>query len=429
MSATAARSPTPTARSTSRTARWSSTTARRTRRSTLFREMARVARLGVVVNDLDRRRLGWVGAWLIGHLLTRNRYTRHDAPLSVRRAYRPDEMAAMLRDAGLTPVRTIRGAFGSATRSRRCRLRMRPIRARRPTRRAPASDRGTGRRRDRRRRAGGRGPRARLARAGHRRRRLRAVAGVALACRWRLRLAGRGHGARAGRPGRRRRSPRSPGRSPRCASRPRRDRVPPDLRHRDRRAAGGRLRPIATRPGAARPRDECRRGRPARLARRGRRPRRRGRLEVRDPDGATRHVRAGVVVGADGPHSVVARAAGVARAGRLAPRIGLTYHLADPDPTAIRDARMRVLRDGYVGIAPVAGGRVNVGIVLGRSWREALARDGARAVAAGIVAAIPPTADDPAAWRARRPARHGRRRLAARSPRDPSRRPRLAARR
>jgi flavin-dependent dehydrogenase len=60
---------------------------------------------------------------------------------------------------------------------------------------------------------------------------------------------------------------------------------------------------------------------------------------------------------------------------------------------------MRVLRDGYVGIAPVAGGRVNVGIVLGRSWRPALVRDGARVVADAIVAAIPATADDPAAWR------------------------------
>ncbi len=78
----------------------------------LFREMARVARSGVVVNDLDRSRLGWIGAWLLGHLLTRNRYTRHDAPLSVRRAYRPHEMAGMLRAAGLTPVRTVRGSFG-----------------------------------------------------------------------------------------------------------------------------------------------------------------------------------------------------------------------------------------------------------------------------------------------------------------------------
>ena len=78
----------------------------------LLREMGRVARLGVVVNDLDRSRLGWVGAWLLGHLLTTNRYTRHDAPLSVRRAYKPDEMSAMLRQAGLSPVRTVLGAFG-----------------------------------------------------------------------------------------------------------------------------------------------------------------------------------------------------------------------------------------------------------------------------------------------------------------------------
>jgi len=124
------------------------------------------------------------------------------------------------------------------------------------------------------------------------------------------------------------------------------------------------------------------------------------RLEVRDPDGRSIVVRASVVVGADGPHSVVARGAGVARPVRLDPRIGLTYHLADGDPTACRDARMRILRDGYVGIAPVPGGRVNVGIVLGRSWRPALARDGARAVVDSIVAAIPPTADDAATWRA-----------------------------
>ena len=74
--------------------------------------MARVARLGVVVNDLDRTRLGLLGAWLMSHLLTTNRYTRQDAPLSVRRAYRAGEMAAMLRAAGLSPVRTLRGSFG-----------------------------------------------------------------------------------------------------------------------------------------------------------------------------------------------------------------------------------------------------------------------------------------------------------------------------
>jgi ubiquinone/menaquinone biosynthesis C-methylase UbiE len=78
----------------------------------LLHEMGRVARLGVVVNDLERSRLGWIGAWLIGHLLTGNRYTRHDAPLSVLRAYRTDEMKVLLQAAGLSPVRTLRRAFG-----------------------------------------------------------------------------------------------------------------------------------------------------------------------------------------------------------------------------------------------------------------------------------------------------------------------------
>lgn len=75
----------------------------------LLAEMARVARRGIVVNDLDRSPLAWLGAWLLGHVLTRNRYTRNDAPLSVRRAYRVPEVVDLLRAAGLTPVRTFRG--------------------------------------------------------------------------------------------------------------------------------------------------------------------------------------------------------------------------------------------------------------------------------------------------------------------------------
>jgi ubiquinone/menaquinone biosynthesis C-methylase UbiE len=79
---------------------------------TMLRELARVARLGIVVNDVTRSRLGWIGAWLLGHLLTRNRFTRHDAPLSVRRAYTAAEMTALLREAGLEPVRVVRGVVG-----------------------------------------------------------------------------------------------------------------------------------------------------------------------------------------------------------------------------------------------------------------------------------------------------------------------------
>jgi hypothetical protein len=66
--------------------------------------MARVARDAVVINDLDR---GWrwlAGAWLMTRLLTRNKYTRHDAPLSVRRAYTADEVVGLARRAGLRLV-------------------------------------------------------------------------------------------------------------------------------------------------------------------------------------------------------------------------------------------------------------------------------------------------------------------------------------
>lgn len=72
--------------------------------SSLMAEMARVARFGVIVNDLDRRTHGWVGAWLLGHLCTRNRYTRHDAPVSVRRAYRPAEVLLLAAGAGLVEI-------------------------------------------------------------------------------------------------------------------------------------------------------------------------------------------------------------------------------------------------------------------------------------------------------------------------------------
>ena len=77
-----------------------------------LREMGRVATRGVIVNDLVRSRAGWLGAWLIGHLLTRSRFTRHDAPLSVRRAYTVPELETLLARAGLRPIAAIRGRFG-----------------------------------------------------------------------------------------------------------------------------------------------------------------------------------------------------------------------------------------------------------------------------------------------------------------------------
>lgn len=75
----------------------------------LLREMARVARLGVVVNDLVRGRLFWAGAWVMSHGATRNRLTRTDAPLSVRRAYSRDELRGLVGKAGLRNVGEVGG--------------------------------------------------------------------------------------------------------------------------------------------------------------------------------------------------------------------------------------------------------------------------------------------------------------------------------
>lgn len=68
----------------------------------VLREMRRLARVGVVVNDLYRSRAGYIAAWAAARLTTRNRLTRNDAPLSVLRAYTPDELRILLHQAGFT---------------------------------------------------------------------------------------------------------------------------------------------------------------------------------------------------------------------------------------------------------------------------------------------------------------------------------------
>jgi flavin-dependent dehydrogenase len=126
-----------------------------------------------------------------------------------------------------------------------------------------------------------------------------------------------------------------------------------------------------------------------------------GRLTIREGNEEVRtDVR--VVVGADGIRSTVARALGVVRPARLGPRTGLTFHVEDPATDAPRDARMILFRGGYVGLAPVPGGRVNVGIVIGRSWSDELRANGAEAVVGRVLSAIPAAPDDPVDWRAAR---------------------------
>jgi ubiquinone/menaquinone biosynthesis C-methylase UbiE len=75
-------------------------------------EAARVARHGVVLNDLVRARFHWLGARALVAVTTRNRYTRHDGPMSVRRAYTRIELRALLAAAGLRPIAEITAFAG-----------------------------------------------------------------------------------------------------------------------------------------------------------------------------------------------------------------------------------------------------------------------------------------------------------------------------
>jgi SAM-dependent methyltransferase len=67
----------------------------------VLREMNRLSRTGFIVNDIRRCGAGYAAAWVTSRLATRNRLTRHDMPLSVLRAYTPDELRALLDEAGI----------------------------------------------------------------------------------------------------------------------------------------------------------------------------------------------------------------------------------------------------------------------------------------------------------------------------------------
>ena len=68
----------------------------------LLREMARVSRFGFVLFDLTRSRLAVTAVQILTTITSRNRLTRHDGPLSVRRAYQPKEVYALAIAAGLS---------------------------------------------------------------------------------------------------------------------------------------------------------------------------------------------------------------------------------------------------------------------------------------------------------------------------------------
>lgn len=105
-----------------------------------------------------------------------------------------------------------------------------------------------------------------------------------------------------------------------------------------------------------------------------------------------RELTAPLVIGADGLRSVVGRRLGLMRSGRFPRRVALVSHwrgIADVGEYG----EMHVERDGYVGIAPVDDGVINVAIVIPATRASAIGGDRASFVSA---------------WLARRPHLAGR---------------------
>lgn len=71
----------------------------------LFRRLAELVRLGFVVSDFRRGRLAWAAVWLVTRAVSHSPMTRHDGPLSVRRAYTPHELAHLAACAELPDMR------------------------------------------------------------------------------------------------------------------------------------------------------------------------------------------------------------------------------------------------------------------------------------------------------------------------------------
>ena len=73
----------------------------------VLREMTRVARRRVIVNDLHRARAAYLAIRMLTRLFSRSEMVRNDAPLSVRRGFRPPELEAIAIHAG-RPGRVVR---------------------------------------------------------------------------------------------------------------------------------------------------------------------------------------------------------------------------------------------------------------------------------------------------------------------------------
>lgn len=67
----------------------------------LFSSLKVQARIGFVINDLQRNPLAYYSVWLLTRLLNGSALSKHDGPVSVLRAFKRKEIAGLLQKAGL----------------------------------------------------------------------------------------------------------------------------------------------------------------------------------------------------------------------------------------------------------------------------------------------------------------------------------------
>lgn len=70
----------------------------------LFSNIRRCTTRAFIINDLHRHWLAWYGIKLLTTLFSRSRLVKHDGPLSVRRAFKREELMALLNGAGHNQV-------------------------------------------------------------------------------------------------------------------------------------------------------------------------------------------------------------------------------------------------------------------------------------------------------------------------------------
>ncbi len=67
----------------------------------VVRRMMELARRGVVLSDIHRHWMPWTAVWAATRLVSRNRYIRHDGPLSVAKGFRRQDFQSLAGTLGL----------------------------------------------------------------------------------------------------------------------------------------------------------------------------------------------------------------------------------------------------------------------------------------------------------------------------------------